>query len=227
MKPTWAESPLTSAELVEAMSVYLVTDTGMCGGPDGVVRTVAAAVDHGATFVQVRDPDMPDEDFLALAKGVVEVVAGRVPVVLNDRVHLVGASGADGAHIGQGDMPPEQARELLGPDAILGLSVERRELVEAANALPAGTLDYVGIGPVWAQQTKPDAQPPIGPDGLAELAALSTVPSVAIGGIGGPGRIAPIKPTGAGMAIVSAICAAEDPGEATAMIVREWQEATA
>ncbi|MEL4358368.1 MULTISPECIES: thiamine phosphate synthase [unclassified Luteococcus] len=215
----------TSAELVEAMTCYLVTDTGICGGPEAVVRTVLAAVQNGATFVQVRDPDLPDDGFLELSRAVVRAVAGRVPVVLNDRVHLVGPAGADGAHIGQGDLPPVEARAVLGPDAILGLSVEQRSHVEAANRLPAGTLDYLGIGPVWAQQTKPNAAPPIGPDGLAELARLNLLPSVAIGGVGGPGRVAPVKPSGAGMAIVSAICGADDPGAATAAILREWQQA--
>ncbi len=206
------------------LAIYLVTDTGQCGGPDAVVATVAAAVENGATLVQVRDPDASDEDFLALSRAVVDVVAGRVPVMLNDRVHLVADARADGAHIGQGDLPPLAARAVLGPDAILGLSLERREHVDAANALPAGTLDYVGIGPVWAQQTKPNAAPPLGPDGLAELVRLSELPAVAIGGVGGPGRIAPIRPTGAGMAIVSAICSAHDPGTATASIVRQWND---
>ncbi|MEL4503584.1 thiamine phosphate synthase [Luteococcus sp. H138] len=207
------------------LTCYLITDTGICGGPDRVVQTVLASVAQGATFVQVRDPDLPDRDFLALSRAVVEAVAGRVPVVLNDRVHLVGPAGADGAHIGQGDLPPLEARRLLGPDAILGLSVEQRSHIEAANALPDWVLDYLGIGPVWAQQTKPNAAPPIGPDGLAELAALSTLPSCAIGGVGGPGRIAPLRHSAAGMAIVSAICGAEDPGAATAAILREWQQA--
>lgn len=202
---------------------YLVTDTGMCGGPDGVVRVVEQAVAAGATCVQVRDPDCSDDDFVALARRVVAAVAGRVPVVLNDRVHLVAAAGADGAHIGQGDLDPVVARELLGPDAVLGLSVQTREHVTAAMALPSGTIDHLGIGPVWGQQTKLDAAPPGGPELLVELVELSPWPCVAIGGIG-PGRGALVRQAGAGMAIVSAICAADDPGLATREMLEEWND---
>lgn len=207
------------------LDLYLVTDTGQCGGPDGVVRTVRAAIRGGVTLVQVRDPHATDEDFLALARRVVEAChEAGVPCVLNDRVHLVAAAGADGAHVGQGDMPPAQARALLGPDAILGLSCQTREHVDAANALPAGTVDHLGLGPVYEQATKPDAAAAQGPSHIAELARRSSVPTVAIGGVN-LDRLAQVRPTGVdGPCVVSAICTAPDPKEAARALRARWEE---
>lgn len=215
---------MTTRTPAEQLVCYLVTDTGMCGGADGVVRTVDAAVGAGDTFIQVRDPDMADDAFLELARAVVAIVAGRVPVVLNDRVHLVEAAGADGAHIGQGDMDPLEARRILGPDKVLGLSVQTAAHIAAARELPEGTIDHLGVGPVWGQQTKLDAAPPCGVDALAEMVAESPWPCVAIGGVG-PGRIGAVRAAGAGLAIVSAICAAPDAAVATAAILDEWKSA--
>lgn len=207
------------------LDLYLVTDTGQCGGPDGVVATVRAAVRGGVTLVQVRDPHATDEDFLALARRVVAVChEAGVPCVLNDRVHLVAAAGADGAHVGQGDMPAQQARALLGPDAILGLSCQTREHVDAANALPAGTVDHLGLGPVYEQTTKPDAAAAQGPSHIAELVRRSTLPTVAIGGVT-LDRLAQVRPTGVdGPCVVSAICLAPDPQEAARALRDHWKE---
>lgn len=214
---------MTPRVTADQLVCYLVTDTGMCGGRDGVVTTVDAAVRSGVTFVQVRDPDATDADLVALGRAVVDVVAGRVPVVMNDRVDLVAAVGAGGAHIGQGDIEPVEARRILGPDAILGLSVQTAEHIAAARELPEGTLDYLGVGPVWSQQTKLDAAEPGGPELLADAVARSPWPCVAIGGVG-PGRVQAVKQAGAGMAIVSAICAADDPAAATTQIMEEWNQ---
>ncbi|MDO4784453.1 MAG: thiamine phosphate synthase [Propionibacteriaceae bacterium] len=201
-------------------TLYLVTDTRLCG-TYGVARTVAEAIVGGVTLVQVRDPHATDEDFLALARDVVEAAAGRVPVVLNDRVHLVPAAGADGAHIGQSDLPVAEARELLGPDRLLGLSIT--SAADLDRALPHGGLvDYAGLGPVWPQTTKPDAAPPLGPDGLAALVARCPWPSVAIGGVN-QDTIAAVRAAGAtGAAVVSAICGQPDPRRAAQRLRQEW-----
>ncbi|WP_288798944.1 thiamine phosphate synthase [Arsenicicoccus cauae] len=208
------------------LTLYLVTDTTLCGGDDEVGRVARAAVDGGATLVQVRDPDADDERILRLTRSVVRALEGTgVPVVINDRVDLVEAAGAAGAHVGQGDLPPERARALLGPDKVLGLSCQTLAHVEAARSLPAGTLDYLGLGPVWEQSTKPDAATPAGPEGIAALVAASPWPTVAIGGIG-IDRIHQLPATGVdGAAVVSAICAAPDPREAAATLLARWREA--
>ena len=173
------------------LSVYLVTDTTLCG-PKGVPATVAAAARAGVTAVQLRDPAASDDELVALGRAVVVALRGTgVPLLVNDRVHLVDAIGADGAHIGQSDLDPGAAREVLGPRAYLGLSAQTLEHVAAARARGVGTLDYLGVGPVWPQVTKPDAAEPGGVERLREIGAASPWPCVAIGGIDverAPGR---------------------------------------
>lgn len=213
------------------LTLYLVTDTRLCGsagsnGADGVAATVRAAVAGGVTAVQVRDPDADDEQFVRLGRAVAAVLAGTgVPLIVNDRVHLVDRIGADGAHVGQGDLHPVAARRILGPDAVLGLSVQTLAHVEAAATLPAGCVDHLGVGPVWWQATKPDAADPGGLATLAEIVARSPVPCVAIGGIDAV-RAAHVRATGAaGVAVVSAICGQPDPAVAARRIRRSWAAA--
>lgn len=203
-------------------SIYLVTDTQMCGA-EGVAWTVARAIDGGVTLVQVRDRDADDATFLQIARDVVAVCAPLgVPVLLNDRVHLVAEAGAQGAHIGQGDLPVPEARAALGRDAILGLSIS--SAAQLADALPLGEqLDYLGIGPVWAQQTKLDAAPPIGLDGLGMLVAASPWPTVAIGGVNAD-NLGDVRLAGCdGGAVVSAVCGTAEPATAARNLVRAWQ----
>jgi len=208
------------------LTLYLVTDTAMAGGPEKVAPLARAAVDGGATLVQVRDPHASDEEFLSLARAVVEALRGTgVPVLLNDRVHLVEEAGADGAHVGQHDLDPITARRILGPDRLLGLSCQTLAHVEAARALPEGTIDHLGLGPVFDQTTKPDAAAASGLDTLAALVAASPWPTVAIGGIT-VDRIGLLPATGVdGAAVVSAICAAPDPREAAATLLTRWKDA--
>lgn len=206
------------------LSIYLVTDRRLCGAL-GVPATVAAAVGAGASVVQLRDPGSSDADLVAVGRAVARVLAGSgVPLLVNDRVDLVAAIGADGAHVGQGDLDLASARRELGPEAWLGLSVQTLEHVAAARR--AGVeLDYLGVGPVWWQVTKPDADEPSGVDRLRAIVAASPWPCVAIGGIG-PGRVRPARSAGAaGVAVVSAICGSPDPAAATRALRVEWDGA--
>ncbi len=207
------------------LTLYLVTDTGLCGSR-GVPATVAAALRGGVTVVQVRDPLAPDDEFVRLGRSVVAALAGTgVPLIVNDRVHLVAAIGAAGAHVGQGDLDPVAARRMLGPDALLGLSVQTLAHVEAAAALPPGTVDHLGVGPVWPQGTKPDAAEPGGLDTLAAIVRSSPVPCVAIGGIDAA-RAPLVRSAGAaGVAVVSAICGQPDPGAAARRVRAAWDGA--
>ena len=206
------------------LSLYLVTDSRLCGFL-GVPATVAAAVGAGASAVQLRDPGSPDDDLVSLGRAVVRELAGSgVPVLVNDRVDLVAAIGADGAHVGQGDLDVASARRALGPEAYLGLSVQSLEHVTAARRVGL-ELDYLGVGPVWPQVTKPDAGEPSGLDRLRGIVAASPWPCVAIGGIG-PGRVRPVRVAGAaGVAVVSAICGQPDPAAATRALRAEWDGA--
>lgn len=207
------------------LSLYLVTDTALCGEV-GVVATVRAAVANGVSLVQLRDPDADDAGFVALGRALVAELRGTgVPLIVNDRVHLAEAIGAAGAHVGQGDLDAAEARRVLGPDAVLGLSVQTLAHVETARGLGTA-IDYLGAGPVWAQDTKPDAAPPGGLNLLRDIVIASPWPCVAIGGIGGD-RVAAVRRTGAaGVAVVSAICGRPDVASATARVRRTWDEAT-
>lgn len=199
------------------LSVYFVT-------PDGAEDAlVLAALRGGAGIVQLRDKQASDADMTAQAKRLLpHCRAAGVPLVINDRLSVALASGADGLHIGQGDGDPKAARAALGAGKILGLSIETEAQVAA---IPSDCIDYIGAGPIRATATKPDAAEPLGFDGLFRVAARSPVPTVAIGGIG-LGDVAALKAAGcAGMAIVSAISAAPDPEAATRALVTAWGQA--
>lgn len=204
------------------LSLYLVTDTGMTRR-HGLDATVRSAVAGGATVIQLRDPDASDQEFVALGRLVRAALGDSgVPLLLNDRVHLVEAVGADGAHVGQSDLDPVRARQVLGPSALLGLSCTTREQVAEAGDLPEGTVDYLGLGPVWSTTTKADHAAPLGVDGLTRLAAAATVPTVAIGGIDVE-RAAELRGCGVdGIAVVSALCLADDPRAAARELREVW-----
>jgi thiamine-phosphate diphosphorylase len=174
-----------------------------------VVETVRRAVAGGVSMVQLRDKTATTAQRIAVARALKQVLAGSgVPIVINDDVTAAVEADVEGAHIGQGDMTPQQARALLGPNKILGLSCETPETVQAAD--PA-IVDYLGLGPVFGTATKTDHAQPIGFGGLAQLVALSPMPSVAIGGLKAI-HVEDVHKSGAdGMAVVSAICGHLDP----------------
>jgi thiamine-phosphate pyrophosphorylase len=203
------------------LDLYLVTDTGLCGSR-GVVETVRAAVNGGVSAVQVREPSATTRQLHALALAVHEVLEGTgVPMIVNDRLDVALAVGAAGVHLGQSDLPVEDARRLAGPGFLIGLSVSTAEQVAQACALAPGTVDHLGVGPVFATATKPEAAAPLGLAGTAELVALSTLPCVAIGGIG-TANAADVRATGvAGIAVVSAVCSAPDPAAAAVALRRQ------
>jgi thiamine-phosphate diphosphorylase len=194
------------------LRLYLVTDAVLCTTPD-LVTTVRLAVANGVTMVQLREKTATTAQRVQMALALKEALAGTgVPLVVNDDVAAAVAADVDGAHIGQGDMSIAQARALLGPDKILGLSCETSQAVQAAD--PA-LVDYLGLGLVFGTATKTDHAQPIGLDGLAQLVALSPLPNVAIGGLKAT-HIGDVHKSGAdGMAVVSAICGQADPAAAT------------
>ena len=199
-------------------TLYLVTDTAL-SAPRPVADVVRAAVAGGVTTVQVRDKTASRRELLALTRAVQAALADRPDVVLwvNDAVDVALLAGAHGVHVGQDDLPPAEVRALLGPDRLLGFSVSSVAELDVARALPAGTVDLVGIGPVWTTPTKPDAGSALGPDGvraLAEAARAAGSTTVAIGGIDAS-RAAEVAATGVdGVCVVSAVCTAPDPAEA-------------
>ena len=198
------------------LSTYLVADPEVCGDR-GVVDTAVAAVRGGATVVQLRDKHASAHALYRTATALLQGLRGTgVPVVVNDRLDIALAAGADGVHLGQDDLPAQEARRLAGPGFLVGLSVSTLEELTRADALPDGTVDYLGVGPVFVTPTKTDAQDAVGLEGLADLCRRTDLPCAAIGGIHA-GNAAEVRSTGVdGIAMVSAICAAPDPAEAAA-----------
>ncbi|HEY5183024.1 MAG TPA: thiamine phosphate synthase [Dermatophilaceae bacterium] len=204
------------------LSIYLVTDTVMCGQP-GVAATVSAAVGAGVTAVQLRDVDATDDELVDLGREILAVLEGTdVPLIVNDRVHLVDAMGAQGAHVGQSDLGIDRARALLGPTAYLGLSVQTVEHLAAAREQVDGELDYLGVGPVWGTATKLDAAAPGGLERLHRITSLSPWPCVAIGGITLENLPQVRRAGAAGVAVVSAICGQPDVATATRALRAAW-----
>lgn len=190
------------------LTLYLITDPHLCAR-FGVEQTVDAAVKGGATMVQLRDKNASTQERIALAGRLKPICASYGAVlVINDDVEAANISDVDGVHIGQGDLDVALARQTVGPDKIVGLSVET---VTAARQVSDTLVDYVGISPVYATPTKQDHKPPIGFDGLAKICAASPVYSVAVGGL----KLTDchdVLATGVhGMAVVSAICGQDDP----------------
>ncbi len=194
-----------------ALALCLVTDPELVPA-DALVETVLAAVRGGVTMVQLRDKTASDETLLAQAVELVRVLRPLgIPLLVNDRVEVALRAGADGVHVGQDDTSPEIARERLGPEAIIGLSVTDATQLARAEQAP---VDYYGVGPYFATATKPDHEPPLGLDGARDLVARASRPCIAIGGIHPP-RAAAVCATGvAGLAVVSAICGKRDPERA-------------
>lgn len=193
-------------------TVYLVLDP--VHGPARPAELLRAAVGAGATAVQVRSPLATTRELYGATLAARQVLHGTgVALVVDDRVDVALAAGADGVHLGQRDLPVEAARRLAGPELSIGLSVTVPEHVEKARGLSPGTVDLLGAGPVFTTATKPDAGEGIGLDGLAALVTLAdgALPVVAIGGIT-PDNAAAVCGTGvAGLAVSSAVSTAADP----------------
>lgn len=190
------------------LRVYLVTDRRLCNGRS-LVDIVIQAVKGGVTMVQLREKDIDTRGFIQEAIQLKNALEGlAVPLIINDRVDVALASGADGVHIGQSDMPYDMARQLLGPEKIIGLSVENMQQLEQANSL---NVDYIGISPVFSTPTKTDAAPPWGIDAVKEAVRRSAHPTVAIGGMNAA-TVGQVIASGCdGVAVVSAIMAAPSP----------------
>lgn len=202
--------------------VYLVTDRDLCLGRS-LEDVVAEAAHGGCTMVQLREKHADTGKFVDLARRLHRVLKPlNIPLIVNDRVDVALAAGVEGVHVGQSDMLPADVRRLMGPDAIVGLSVETREELEAAQSAP---VDYLGIGPAYPTLTKKDVHgSPWGPEGLAEAVRFSALPLVAIGGVQ-PDNVPEVSRSGvAGVAVVSAICSAPSPRKAAQTLVRAMRE---
>ncbi|TGL06627.1 thiamine phosphate synthase [Leptospira bouyouniensis] len=196
--------------------VYLVTDRPLClhHQLEEVVRLSASG---GVSLVQLREKETSSREFLTLAIHLKKILTPfQIPLLINDRVDLCLASGADGVHLGQSDLPWLEARKLLGKNAIIGLSIETKEDWESLNREHSNpSLDYLAVSPVFNTPTKTNTKQALGLAGVRWLKENTKLPVVAIGGIN-IGNAKEVIQAGADMiAVVSAICSAKDPKEAT------------
>jgi thiamine-phosphate pyrophosphorylase len=171
---------------------------------------VTAAVERAVPVIQLREKRLPDRELVALARVLVRATRDTETIfILNDRPDLALAVGADGVHVGRGDVAAADARRIVGGEAIVGVSANTPEEVRAAARAGA---DYVGVGPIYPTSTKPDARAPIGTEGLRDVAgAGGGLPTVAIGGITRASAPEVIEAGADYVAVVSAICHADDP----------------
>jgi len=197
--------------------IYLVTDRTSLSGKS-LEDIILQAVKGGAAMVQLREKNVSTRFFIDEAQRIKNILSSyTVPLIINDRVDVALAVGADGVHIGQEDMPYPLARKLLGPGAIIGLSVETADQVEAAQAFD---VSYLGVSAIFATPTKTDTRNHWGLDGLRKVRAMSRHPLVAIGGINASNAAEVIRAGADSLAVVSAICSASDPQKATEHLQR-------
>lgn len=204
------------------LSFYLVLDPALCS-TTGMIETAVAAVAGGATIVQLRDKHADTATMIDTGRALKSALAGSPALlIVNDDVAAAIEVGADGLHIGQDDMPANIARERIGLDMLLGISVETETL---ASAVDPKVVDYAGIGPVFATPTKPDHKPAIGLAGLSRLVSVCPVPTVAIGGLKASHVRDVFKAGADGLAVVSAVCGQPDPQAAAHEVAAAIAEA--
>lgn len=198
---------------------YAIVDPQVSGGYDlaDLARRLAQG---GATLFQLRDKTSDTRAMVERARAV-KAAIGSVALLINDRVDVALASGADGVHIGWDDMAPQDARRLLGPDAIIGLSVNS---VARAEAAPIELIDYAGIGGVYGTTSKATKAQPIGPEGLARVtqalrARRPGFPVCGIAGIDAANAAAVIEAGADGVSVISALSMAPDPRAAAGALL--------
>jgi thiamine-phosphate pyrophosphorylase len=202
-------------KLTVDLRLYAIVDPEHAGGhalPD-LGRMVAQG---GATLVQLRDKVHDTAGMIALARAIKAALPPDIPLIVNDRVDVAQAAGADGVHLGQEDMSVAQARRILGPVPFIGLSIKT---VEQARAAPLGVIDYVGIGGVFATSSKNNTSRPIGPDGLARIVRafrdrIGNFPTCGIAGINKENAAQVIAAGADGVSVISALSLAPDPAAA-------------
>lgn len=208
-------------EIRKAMLLYAVTDRAWLKEGESLTDVCRSVLEHGATFLQIREKDLDEKSFEQEAGELKELCASlKVPFVVNDSVEIALAIDADGVHVGQSDIRGRDIRALIGPEKILGISAGT---VEEARAAETAGADYIGVGAVFGTSTKKDARN-LSVEKLREISDSVKIPVVAIGGIG-KGNIRELSGSGIdGVAVVSAIFAAEDPGKAAEeLLALSWE----
>ena len=197
--------------------VYLVTDRGLSRGRS-TLEILQSAVRGGVTCVQLREKNCPIREFIEQANSAKAYLSAHaIPLIINDRLDVAQAVGADGVHLGQSDMPLNVAREIVKDSMIIGISAE--SLQDAIEAETGGA-DYIGVSPIYGTPTKTDTAPPLGLEGLREIRKAVRIPLVGIGGLTKDNAGEVIKHGADGVAVVSAIVSADDPELATRELLK-------
>jgi thiamine-phosphate diphosphorylase len=192
-------------------SLYLILDPDLAAGRP-LTELAEEALEGGVTMLQLRYKGKNMREFLKLARQIRKIcLPFQVPLIINDRLDIALAAGAEGAHVGQEDLPAQEARQILGPDRILGVSATCLKEAEEAERTGAS---YIGLGSIFSTSSKADAGRPIGAEVIAEVSRAIRIPVVAIGGIH-LGNVEEVIRRGAsGVAVISAIMHAQDSKEA-------------
>lgn len=198
------------------LRLIVATDRRLAA-PRDIVRVVGDALRAGCPAVQLREKELPTRDVLPLARTVRRAThdAGAL-LVVNDRLDVALAIGADGVHLGPDDLPVGHARELAPPGFLIGYSAST--VARARFAIASGA-DYIGCGPVFPTTTKPDAGSAIGVAQLARIAQAVDAPVVAIGGINAENAPAAIRAGAAGVAVIAAVMTVPDPRATTSRLL--------
>lgn len=192
-------------------SLYLVTDRNLSCGRS-LTQVVKEAIAGGVTCVQLREKNCSTRQFVEEGFALQKILTPlHIPLIVNDRLDVAMAIGADGVHLGQDDMEISHARRILGPECIIGISVE--SLADAREATAAGA-NYLGVSPVFATATKTDAALPLGLDGLMAIRKAVDLPLVAIGGLKNDNCGSVMAAGADGLAVVSALMSAPSPRQA-------------
>lgn len=210
-------------QIRQAMLLYGITDRTWLKPGESLSDVCREILEHGVTFLQIREKNLAQEAFLEEARELKDLCAQfHVPFVVNDSVEIAVQSGADGVHVGQSDIKGRNIREMIGPERILGISAGTVE--EARKAEQAGA-DYIGVGAVFGTATKKDARN-LSVEKLRGISASVSIPVVAIGGIN-RGNVRELSGSGVdGIAVISALFGAEQPGKAAAELTALAKEIT-
>jgi thiamine-phosphate pyrophosphorylase len=207
---------------VKLPRIYPLTDVQLSGLSHA--EQVELLSHGGASLIQLREKSLAPREFYEQAKAAVAVATrNRVQLLINDRVDLALAAGAHGVHLGQDDMPPDAARKLLGPNAVIGYSTHNVEQAIAATKL---SIDYLAVGPIFATTTKSDTAPVLGLEGLrAARRAIGAFPLVGIGGITQSNAREVIDAGADSVAVISALlCDPTGITEAVRILLQDLQD---
>lgn len=211
----------TKEEIKNSMLLYAVTDRAWLKENEDLTSVCKSVLENGATFLQIREKDLDEGTFEQEAEALKKLCAQyHIPFVVNDSVEIALDIDADGVHVGQSDIKGRDIRSMIGNEKILGISAGTVE--EAIAAEKAGA-DYIGVGAVFNTSTKKNARN-LTVDKLKEISESVSIPVVAIGGIGASNIMELVESGVDGVAVVSAIFAAESPGEATAKLLKLSKE---